>query len=57
MKHVVVWQHIDTVGLEYAEIEPEPLRLEGDVVLIENGVKCAVSYVVECDDTATTRAS
>ena len=34
MKRTVVWQRLDAIGVEYAEIEEEPLRIEGDVVLV-----------------------
>ena len=58
MKRTVVWQRLDAIGVEYAEIEEEPLRIEGDVVLVENGDRCAVTYRVKCDDPArTSRAS
>jgi hypothetical protein len=55
MKRVVVWQRTDTFGLEVAEIDGPPLRLEGDVVLVEDGEPLAVAYRVECDDEAKTR--
>jgi hypothetical protein len=54
MKRVVVWQRVDTVGAEYAEIELEPLRFEGNVVFVESGDRGSVSYRVECDDAAMT---
>jgi hypothetical protein len=57
MKSVVVWQRIDIAGLEYAELESGPLRLEGDVLLLENGEPSAVGYRVECDgESKTVRA-
>jgi hypothetical protein len=48
------WQRIDTVGGEYAELEWDPIRLEGEVVLVEDGAPFAVSYRVECDDAGLT---
>ena len=58
MKRAVVWKRVDTVGAEYAEIDWEPLRIDGDVVLVEDGGRCAASYRVECDAAgATLRAS
>jgi len=49
-----MWQRIDTVGVEYAELEWDPLRLQGEVVLVEDGTPFAVSYRVECDDAGLT---
>src|SRR5437868_9521212 len=49
MNRVVVWERLDTKGLEYAEIDGAPLRLAGEVVLVEDGVPFAVSYRVDCD--------
>jgi uncharacterized protein len=58
MKRVIVWQRVDTVGLEFAEIAFDPLRIEGEVVLVEGGAPFAVSYRVDCDDAGmTSRAS
>ena len=58
MKRVIVWRRVDTPGLEYAEIEADPLRFGGDVVLIEGGERSAVAYRVDCDREARTlRAS
>jgi hypothetical protein len=54
VKRVLVWQRVDTSGLEYAEIEWDPLRLGGDVVLVEGGERCAVVYQVDCDREART---
>ena len=57
MKRALVWQRLDTVGVEYAELESDPIRLQGEVVLVEDGTAFAVSYGVECDDAGlTTRA-
>jgi hypothetical protein len=49
-RHVVAWQRLDTTGVEYAEIDLGPLRLEGRVVLVEDGAAAAISYDVACDD-------
>jgi hypothetical protein len=57
MNRVLVWQRLDTVGLEYAEIATDPLRLAGDVVLREGGESCAISYSVECDAEEKTRSA
>jgi hypothetical protein len=54
MGRVVVWERIDTVGVELAEVELSPVRVEGEVVVIENGEPMAVSYQVDCDGGATT---
>jgi hypothetical protein len=54
MKRTIVWERISAVGLEYAEIELDPLRLEGDVILVENGEPYAVSYGIACDDAGMT---
>jgi hypothetical protein len=43
----VVWQRLDVPGLEYATIALDPLRIEGELVVVEEGVPCAVSYAVE----------
>jgi hypothetical protein len=57
MGRVVMWQRVDTVGLEYAEIEWAPLRIQGEVIVMEAGTPCAISYRIECDDgRATARA-
>lgn len=57
MRHVVVWERIDLPGMEYAEVELDPVRIEGEVVLLDEGTPCALSYAVECDDSgATSRA-
>jgi hypothetical protein len=54
----VVWKRVDTAGLEYAEIAFNPLRLQGEVVVVEAGVPFAVSYRVACDTNgATERAA
>jgi uncharacterized protein len=50
----LLWQRIDTVGVEYAELEWEPLRLRGEVALVEEGAPFAVSYRVECDTAGLT---
>jgi hypothetical protein len=49
MTRVAVWERLDTKGLEYAEFENDPLRLAGQVILVEDGVPLAISYRVECD--------
>lgn len=54
MKRALVWQRIDTVGVEYAELDWAPVRLQGEVVLVEDGTPFAVSYRVECDDAGLT---
>jgi hypothetical protein len=54
MKRVIGWRRLDTVGVEYAEMESDPLRVAGDVVLVEDGRVWAVSYRVDCDDTGVT---
>ena len=54
MNRVLLWQRVDTVGVEYAELGGEPLRLQGEVVAVEDGIPFAVSYRVECDDTGVT---
>jgi hypothetical protein len=54
VKRVLIWQRLDTVGVEYAEIALDPLRLEGEVVLVEEGKACAISYRVECDEEGRT---
>jgi hypothetical protein len=57
VKRALLWQRIDTVGVEYAELDWDPVRLQGEVVLVEDGTPFAVSYRVECDDAGlTTRA-
>jgi hypothetical protein len=55
MKRVVTWRRLDTVGLEYAEIELEPLSIEGSVVLVEGRTSHAVSYRIALDGQAKTR--
>jgi hypothetical protein len=53
----LIWQRLDTVGVEYAELEWDPVRIQGEVVLVEDGTPFAVSYRVECDGAGlTTRA-
>jgi hypothetical protein len=54
MKRVVLWQRVDTFGMEYAEIEFDPVRIEGEVILIEGDAPFAVSYQVKCDDMGMT---
>jgi hypothetical protein len=49
VKRALLWQRIDAVGAEYAEVEWDPVRLEGEVVLAQEGTPFAVSYRVECD--------
>ena len=48
------WRRIDTDGVEYAELEWDPLRIEGEVVFAEDRRPCAVSYRVDCDDRGMT---
>jgi hypothetical protein len=50
----LLWQRIDTVGVEYAELEWDPLQLQGEVALVEEGTPFAVSYRVECDHAGLT---
>jgi len=50
----LLWQRIDTVGVEYAELERDPVRIQGEVVLVEDGTPFAVSYRVDCDDAGLT---
>jgi hypothetical protein len=55
---VVVWQRVDAVGAEYAEVATAPLRLAGEVVLADGDGPCVVTYEVVCDDAGiTSRAS
>src|SRR5580765_4689366 len=54
VRRVLVWQRIDAVGIEYAELDWDPVRLQGEVVLVEDGTPFAVSYRVECDDAGLT---
>jgi hypothetical protein len=54
VNRALVWQRIDTVGVEYAELGWDPLRLQGEVVLVEDGAPFAVSYRVECDGAGLT---
>ena len=54
MNSVLLWQRIDTVGVEYAELEWDPLRIQGEVVLVEDGAPFAVSYRLECDQAGLT---
>src|SRR5262249_15860727 len=57
VNRALIWQRIDTIGVEYAELESDPVRLQGQVVVVEDGMPFAVSYVVECDGAgATARA-
>ena len=54
MRHVVLWERLDVPGMEYAEVELDPLRIKGQVVVLDQGVPCALSYTVECDETGGT---
>jgi hypothetical protein len=54
VSRALLWQRIDTVGVEYAEVEWNPVRLQGEVVLVEDGTPFAISYLVECDDAGLT---
>src|ERR1700759_5653535 len=54
---VIVWPRLDVVGVEYAEVESDPLRLEGEVILADGDGPCVVSYRVDCNGAGqTTRA-
>jgi hypothetical protein len=57
MKRVVTWQRVDTEGLEYAEIDLDPLRISGEVVLVEDGLPFALSYDVDCDGEGRVRCA
>ncbi len=48
-KHVVCWKRLDTLGLEYAEVRSAPVRLDGDLLYVDEEGPCAVSYHVDCD--------
>lgn len=50
MTHTVFWERIDTLGLEYAQIQLDPLILQGDVVVVEDDVPCSAHYRIEYDD-------
>jgi hypothetical protein len=54
VNRALLWQRVDTVGVEYAELEGDPLRLQGEVVVVEDGTPFAVSYRVDCDDAGLT---
>lgn len=54
MKRTVVWKRVDTTGLEYAELELCPLSIEGEVVVVEEGMPYFVSYRVVCDGAGVT---
>jgi hypothetical protein len=54
MSHVIVWQRVDTPGLEYAEIALDPFRVEGRLVLVDQGEPCTVTYSVSCDSEGMT---
>jgi hypothetical protein len=54
VKRALLWQRIDAVGVEYAELEWDPIRLQGEVVLVEDETPIAISYIVECDATGVT---
>jgi hypothetical protein len=54
VKRVIGWQRLDTIGVEYAEIEVGPVRLDGEIVLADEGAPCAVTYCVQCDDSVIT---
>ncbi|HEY4243537.1 MAG TPA: putative glycolipid-binding domain-containing protein [Kofleriaceae bacterium] len=51
---LVVWQRLDTLGLEYCEIDFSPIRIEGTVTLVDAAGPCAVSYRVACDSSGAT---
>lgn len=44
MKRVVTWRRLDTPGLEYTELQMDPLRIEGWLLVIEESTTYAVSY-------------
>jgi hypothetical protein len=54
VNRALLWQRVDTVGVEYAELAGDPLRLQGEVVLVEDGTAFAVSYRIDCDDAGLT---
>jgi hypothetical protein len=57
MSRAIAWRRVDAVGVEYAEVDLAPLRLEGRVVLIDAGAPTLIDYLVECDDDGATRSS
>src|SRR5262249_42290695 len=57
MNRIVVWERLDTVGLELATFASGPLQLEGDVIVVENGEPFAVAYRVRCDDQERTASA
>jgi uncharacterized protein len=54
VNRVLLWQRVDTVGVEYAELGGDPVRIQGEVVLFEDRTPFAVSYDVECDEAGLT---
>jgi hypothetical protein len=54
VKRALLWQRIDAVGVEYAELEWDPVRIQGEVVLVEDETPFAVSYRIECDGAGLT---
>jgi hypothetical protein len=43
--------------MEYAEVETDPVGLDGELVYAEEGLPCAVSYRVTCYGSGTTRSA
>jgi hypothetical protein len=54
MKRVIAWQRLDTPGVEYADLTVSPLRIEGEIVLFDEGTPSAVSYLIDCDEAGVT---
>src|ERR1041385_5319445 len=55
--HVVLWERVDTTGLEYAEIGASPVWIAGEAIVRDFASDWAVSYRIECDHAGvTTRA-
>ena len=57
MRHIVGWQRHDTPGVEYAEVETDPVGLDGVVVFADEGLACAVTYRVTCDPSGITTSA
>jgi hypothetical protein len=49
-----LWQRVDTIGVEYAELGWDPVRIRGEVVVVEDRTPFAVSYEVDCDGAGLT---
>jgi hypothetical protein len=54
MRHIVGWQRHDTPGVEYAEVELDPVGLDGEVIFAEEGMACVVTYRVTADPSGIT---